>query len=282
MKALVDMDLIVYRIGAACDNWYYEYLGKRYDSQRELKMYLETVCEDDTERGGRLAQAERKRDPEEWSKVKASVIEYTEDILEPYSDYQGYISGKGNFRYSVATILPYKGTRSTVKPTHYDAIRQFLVDVYDAKVSTGMEADDMLGLNQTEDTVIVSLDKDLDMIPGRHYNWVADKEYTIDELEGMRKFYAQMLTGDSTDNILGLYGVGPNSTHVKKLKDMDEESMKKSVIEQYRARFGLYHGQFLQETSKLLWILQKGRSNPFDPTEYWLPEQLNGEIQEEE
>ena len=273
MKALIDMDLIVYRVGAACDNWYYEYAGQDFDSSKELKAHLKRTCDSKEQAEEAYTQAERKRNPEPWDDCRDSVVSFTEDLIEPFDDYQGYLSGKGNFRHRVATILPYKGNRKdSQRPYHYDAIRQLLVDVYGAKLSENMEADDMLGLNQTEGTCIVTVDKDLDMIPGQHYNWEKDKKYFVDELDGLKFFYKQMLTGDSTDNILGLYGVGPNSKLLKNIDAMEtQHEMHIYVTEQYFARFGNYAEDFLIEFAKLLWILRSDKKNPFitEGHDYW-------------
>jgi 5'-3' exonuclease len=80
----------------------------------------------------------------------------------------------------------------------------------------GLEADDALGINQTKDTVICSLDKDLLQIPGQHYSWEISgkgwkKPHTfreITEIEGLKLFYEQCLKGDRTDNIRGIEKIG--------------------------------------------------------------------------
>src|SRR5712664_3584833 len=56
--------------------------------------------------------------------------------------------------------------------------------------------------------VICSLDKDLDQIPGKHYNWRRDEHYFIEPIDGLRLFYRQLLMGDRTDNIFGVKGIG--------------------------------------------------------------------------
>src|SRR5574343_1568457 len=63
--------------------------------------------------------------------------------------------------------------------------------------------------NRPEDTIIVTLDKDLDMIPGLHYNWVKNTIYDVNEDEALRFFYKQLLIGDTSDNIVGIRGIGP-------------------------------------------------------------------------
>lgn len=114
-----------------------------------------------------------------------------------------------NFRIATGTILPYKGNRVQPKPLHYQAIREYLMKQWGAKLCFGYEADDALGFNQTDETTLATIDKDLNMIPGKHYNWDKGKSFEVTEQEGMEFFYHQLLTGDSTDNIPGLGGIGP-------------------------------------------------------------------------
>ena len=57
-----------------------------------------------------------------------------------------------------------------------------------------------------EPCIIVSADKDLDMIPGWHYNFVRQEKYFIREHEGLANFYIQLILGDSSDNIPGYDG----------------------------------------------------------------------------
>lgn len=123
------------------------------------------------------------------------------------NDYCAYLTGRGNYRESLATIKPYKGHRPE-KPVYLPLVRDYLVQVWGAKIVDDMEADDMLGIEQCQNpgnTIICSIDKDLDMIPGLHYNFVKNEKYFISEVTGIRNFYKQMLTGDTTDNIPGLY-----------------------------------------------------------------------------
>lgn len=250
-KGLIDMDLIVYMIGSVCDGKYYTYKGDRYTSKEELNRTLK-------EDGVDPMSIKPQTSPLSWTKSKVILTNYTEEILDPFDDYQGYLSGKGNFRYDVATILPYKGTRTTEKPYHYDAIRQFLVDTYGAKVSVGQEADDEVGLAQRDDTVIVSTDKDLDVVPMSHYNWVTGKYYEMSEVDSNRSYFKQCLTGDGTDNILGLFGVGKKSAMCKQIDKMeDPDEMADLVYTQYAKRFGSYTDQFIKENATLLWIRQE-------------------------
>ena len=46
------------------------------------------------------------------------------------------------------------------------------------------------------------------MIPGKHYNWNKKIFETVDLQTGIQHFYKQMLIGDSSDNIIGINGIG--------------------------------------------------------------------------
>ena len=126
-------------------------------------------------------------------------------------DYEAWITGPNNFRLDVAITAPYKGTRKAPKPKHYEAIRDHLqrlgavkTDGYEADDAICIRA------NELKDKCwIVSLDKDLDQIQGWHYNFVRREKYYITEAEGLKKFYKQILTGDRVDNIIGIRGIGP-------------------------------------------------------------------------
>ena len=70
----------------------------------------------------------------------------------------------------------------------------------------GEEADDRIGIDGYAGThIICTLDKDLDMIPGWHFNFRKKELYTVNPEDGDRFFYKQLLTGDATDNIPGLF-----------------------------------------------------------------------------
>lgn len=59
------------------------------------------------------------------------------------------------------------------------------------------------------DTIICSIDKDLLQIPGHHYNFVRDEFTFVEHFDGIKHFYRQLLIGDTVDNIRGVDGIGP-------------------------------------------------------------------------
>lgn len=144
-----------------------------------------------------------------------------------------FLTGKGNFRNDVAVTAPYKGNRKSEKPTHYHLLREYLVLSWGAHVVEGMEADDMLAIRATElgdDSVIVTLDKDLNQVVGWHYNFVKKETTYITKPQGLLHFYTQFLTGDSVDNIKGVHGIGPKKA-LKLLEDKTEAEMWDVVVE---------------------------------------------------
>jgi len=230
-----------------------------------------------------------------WPIVRKFVDERIQQILEGAGADEAvyYLTdSKSNYRNAVATILPYKGHRTSEKPPHWEDIRQHLIDNYDAEVQYGIEADDRCGIEQSTDfqeanelawddgydgpagkvtkycdTIICSRDKDLSMITGWHYSWPCgnqkERKWFVSEEDGIRFFYKQLLTGDSTDNILGLYRVGEKATCVKALDDMtDELDMFRHVYKEYENRFGAYAYQFLEENATLLWICRGNSDAP--------------------
>lgn len=174
--------------------------------------------------------------------------------------YRAFLSGSNNFRRNVNP--EYKANRKDVpQPRHRNACKQHLVTQWNAEVTDGYEADDALGINQTKDTIICSIDKDLDMIPGRHYSWPIlrggkvvreGKIYEVSEIEGLRSFYRSILVGDRTDNIFGVKGIGP----VKAAQQIDplltEEDMFNKVAELYGEDMDR-----LTMNAKCLYILRK-------------------------
>lgn len=171
-----------------------------------------------------------------------------------------YLTGKGNFRDTVATIQGYKANRDrTKRPKYYQDVRDYLTDIHKAVMIDGREADDAMGCEQwkhrDKSTVIVTNDKDLDMIPGWHYNWTKDKLYYVTLEDANRFFYHQLLTGDRTDNIRGIAGCGP-ATAAKLLKDCGNtwDNYAGVVRNQYQSSYGDTWEAALIETAKLLWI----------------------------
>ena len=171
------------------------------------------------------------------------------------SDVMLFLSGNKNFR---KTIYPeYKLNRQKLeRPPCLEEVKQYFIDNLLAEpIVEHLEADDLLGLNQTEDSCIVSIDKDLDLIPGWHYNHVKQVLYYVNEWEAIYNFYYQLLVGDPADNIKGAKGIG-KAKAVKILDDCDTEEELFNAVYPY---FTCYDE--LDMTAKVLWIQRKDREN---------------------
>ena len=165
----------------------------------------------------------------------------------------GYLTGKDNYRHDIAKTQPYKGNRKdAARPIHLPRLREYLHTAWDFRVVNGQEADDAIGIHATslrDKSVIVTIDKDLDMIPGHHYNPVKKESYYIDDKEAIKNFYRQILTGDKVDNIEGLRGIGPKKAD-KILAEADTE------LKMYEAVLKAYDNnqERVIENGQLLWI----------------------------
>ena len=216
MKALIDADIICYRVGFASQ-----------DVNEKI--------------------------------VLARTAEFMEElVMRPeVGDYQGYLTGKNNYRKDIATTAPYKGNRTQEKPVHYELIREYLASAWGCVVVEEQEADDAIGIaayefKDPEDYLIMSIDKDLDMLRGWHYNFIKDSKYLIDEYQAIRNFYKQILTGDRVDNIVGLKGIGPKKAE-KILQDcLNEKDLYQAVLDAYDG-----DKDRVLENGQLLWIRRK-------------------------
>ena len=148
------------------------------------------------------------------------------------TEYEVWLSGSNNFRYDV--YPEYKANRKGgYRPKWEVETKEHLKREHNALVIDSAEADDAMGSRQTENTIIVTNDKDLKMIKGSHYDPVKKLLFTITPEEATRWFYYQMLVGDPVDNIKGVAGIGP----VKANRILDncssEEDMFQAVMDLY-------------------------------------------------
>lgn len=181
-----------------------------------------------------------------------------------------------NFRAEIAKTMPYKGNRTAEKPFYYNKIRKLLVEEYGAILVDGQEADDAIGIEQYkiakqngnfEWTYIATIDKDLRILEGYHYHLNSRSLDYVSHEEGLKRFYAQLLTGDSVDNIPGLYrflvlaGRQPEANKLKARyrKTYDEFAIDKTPQECYDYVIDLYKkygfgDKEINEIGNLLWI----------------------------
>lgn len=198
--------------------------------------------------------------------AKARMSTFVEELLSPTDirGYDGYLTGSNNYRNEIAVTAPYKGNRKdVVKPVHYQVLREYLQHQWGFVMIQDQEADDAMGIRayelNDEEYIIMTIDKDLDMIKGWHYNFVKNERYFVKEEDTLRTFYKQILTGDRTDNIVGLKGIGPVKAD-KVLKECEtEQEMYEAVLEAYDG-----NEERVLENGRLLWIRRL-------PEQIWIP-----------
>jgi 5'-3' exonuclease len=176
-----------------------------------------------------------------------------------------FITGEGNFRYKV--YPEYKANRLKVpRPEFLPAVQEYVAKEFGATVAEGMEADDLIGIEQCaysaagQESLISTIDKDLDMIPGWHYSpeikrlGVVIKEarrYLVSPTDAIRFFYYQLLVGDPTDNIKGVPGIGKVGA-AKMLAGLTEE---RDLLDVVRDAYDCDEAMLMN--GKCLWIWRK-------------------------
>ena len=253
MLALTDGDIAVWRCGAASDGRYYSVRFKGGAEIERFKYKKDAV--DFT--GAMNFEIVQGREPEPVENALHNVKLLVEGIFaETGADnYTIYLSptDKSNFRYALNP--EYKANRKDMeKPFHYEAIRSYLIRQYGAVVCDGIEADDAMGIAQCtqRDTIICSIDKDMQMIPGYHYNFVTKERTVVSDVDGWFNFHRQILTGDRTDNVDGLHGIGP--AKAERILDAHPDMYTDLVVEQYQKVYPEDWLARINLAAKLLWI----------------------------
>jgi DNA polymerase-1 len=207
---------------------------------------------------------------------------------------RGFLSGPDNYRDIVSKRVVYKGNRDkTHRPFHYEEIKNYIKGWWDCAVSRNCEADDLIGIMaaqadiQSKDTCIVSIDKDLDQIPGWHYNPDKKVFYTQSHDDAILYFYEQCLSGDPTDNIPGCYKVGNvkargivtelSAYFPEQIGRKEEDALWSRVVEEYERSTEKKDCPYTRadasgialETAQLVYIQKASR-------ELWLPNGKRG------
>lgn len=240
MKALIDADVLLYECSAVAE----------YPKDEPMKSFDFVM--------------------EVFNSRVAEILQRTEA-----DSYSLYVTGEGNFRFDVAKTKPYKGNRKQDKPYHYLNLKTCVLGMPESILVEGMEADDAMSIDQTDDTIICTRDKDLRMVEGNHFGWESglqgqygpryiDKHGFLELTErkqlkggGDMFFYSQMLTGDSVDNIPGLRGCGPAKAY-KVLKDCkNEEELFEATQWEYEAQLKDDWQEYMLEQGQLLWMIRE-------------------------
>jgi len=243
---LVDGDEILYKAGFAAQKTYYTlHRGKgtkplidfMFPGKRYAESYIPDLPDMHTE-------------PYVQLKPHHNFMTYVDDTINGIKKMAGkskavvFFSEGVNFRYEVAKIVPYKGNRAeTRKPLMMAEIKEYVLRKYKTHVVKDIEVDDALGLYQDDTTVISTQDKDLNGVPGWRVGGKGPFQHKdglrlITPDEALRFFYCQLLSGDSTDNIVGLYRYGLVKAEKYYLKELGKPPHKESEL--YQLALTLY------------------------------------------
>lgn len=184
------------------------------------------------------------------------------------------LSEKHTFRHAINE--DYKANRrGKRKPTVFPKLRQHAIEAHGAQSWPMLEADDMLGILQTDmtkagtESIIVTIDKDLKTIPGKHYN--PDKPelgvFEVTPEEAKLWFYTQCIAGDPTDGYAGCPGLGV----VRAKKLLLENGVRwMTIVDAYRSK-GLDENTAL-ENSRMARILHSSDwDEPTETVQLWDP-----------
>jgi len=165
-----------------------------------------------------------------------------------------------SFRYKLSKSRKYKGNRkNVVKKPEFFALREYMIQKYKAICVKNMEADDLVILlqeNLTQDSIVLSPDKDV-LRQSRHafdYNAKSMSEIKNSEKQIIFNIYHQILTGDSTDNIEGVQGVGEKGADklLENVKDIPSK-----VLSVFTNKYGIQDGMFrFVEAYRLIYLLR--------------------------
>ena len=273
MHCLLDADSIVFRCGFAVEHKKHKFFIKGEEHLGPFQVYeykkeIPKEFKDDPE-----LSYEEEVSVEPLQNALHLVRQEIEGIISATdaTSYQVYIKGKGNFREALSVTRVYKGNRDvTHRPKYEEEIRQYLKEHWGAEEVDGMEVDDKCSIEQEahyvceEDsagegicaTIIASIDKDMNQVPGWHYNFKTKEKYWVDEARATKNFYLQLLTGDAADNIQGIPKVGPVTAASILEGCTNSKDMYLRCKEAYQRYYGEQADKVLTEMANLVYLLR--------------------------
>ena len=166
------------------------------------------------------------------------------NILSHLNIYNALIVIQGNRNFRNKHDINYKKHRTSEKPMHYHNLRKHLILNYQPFVANNIETDDVCAIAANYcksiscDYTIIHLDKDLNQIPGKHYNYNTGVLYTVTEDEALYNLCIQLIKGDVTDSkITGIRGYGLKKAEKVLTNDMDVHLLTK-VFNEFIIQYG--------------------------------------------
>jgi 5'-3' exonuclease len=193
-----------------------------------------------------------------YETLKHSITTFQERFF--CDDFLMAVQGKGNYRPTeISSMVPILRTLAV-----YEGL---------AIASSGCEADDLIRIWAEEcrradrEFVIISLDKDLQCIPGKHH--VIHKNITIDvsEFQAMYNYHYQLIVGDQVDNIPGAPRKGPKAAEKALAGCVTLEDFQEAVVMLYVDCLGDSWREYLLSNGKLI-HLQRHQYDYFDLSDW--------------
>ena len=157
-----------------------------------------------------------------------------------------FSGGKKNFRYMI--FPEYKANRKAMLiPDGLYDLKVMLCEKYGGAIHQDWEADDWVVYaikEHPEKYVLCAVDKDvLNSVAGRHFNYYEsgvfgkDMHYIETSSETARLWpYLQCITGDSSDGIEGVKGLGPKKAAAFLNEAWSDEELWEGVLRAYRSK----------------------------------------------
>jgi 5'-3' exonuclease len=216
-----------------------------------------------------------------FTEEKIPVINDKEYLMQCWDNFQKHLSSLLEACFATHYVMAVKSPvnyRDTIYP-HYKAnrknkdpsklqdaaiaapiLRELAVAEDLAIVAHNREADDFIRIWAEEaraakqNYIIATTDKDLNCIPGNHFNIKKNLLYEVTELEATRFFYQQLMSGDPIDNVPGLPGIGPVKAERYLYNIHTEAEMQEIVVEMYMSAFEKDWYNMLLSNGKMIYI----------------------------
>lgn len=182
-------------------------------------------------------------DPDFWTvigdlkKAERGFISRVEEITERTEIDEVFLcfSGRRCFRYDIFPDYK-KNRKNTRKPVLLTPLRESMMEKYPSLLVEDLEADDLLGILSRPDDVMVSSDKDLMTVSGRHFIPRTPEVgiLEVSEDEARRTHFIQTLCGDTADNFKGCPKVGPVTARKLIKEDDDAETQWEAVLTAFK------------------------------------------------
>lgn len=220
MKALIDADSLLYKVGFAIEE---KTKWNEMDVLAGLEDELDITRDTDLQT---CYQA--------FDKMVENIM-FAVDCNEAYLVF----TGGHNFRLDIP--MSYKENRkSSSRPIGYNELLDYVLQTYEGEITDGIEADDLVVYMRThseDEWILCAMDKDvLYQTVGTHYNYHNDSEVDVDEFEAIYFAYYQTLAGDRSDGYIGCKGIGDKRA-TKILADCKTElELWEAVVKTYESK----------------------------------------------